>query len=87
MTYHSYYQTDTAMLYLASQTPMFLYYHVKPSSPFSISRPKKLELIQLWLLGQGAHIGLACEQFAESKSSDAGPNLRISLTDLPASYS
>jgi hypothetical protein len=84
LTYHSYYQTDTAMLYLSSQTLMFLYYHVKPSSPFSISRPKELGLIQPWLLGQGAHIGLACEEFADGKSQDFAPELRILLTNLSA---
>lgn len=80
LTYHSYYQTDTAVLYLSSQTLMFLYFHVKPSSPFSISRPKERGLIQPWLLGQGAHIGLACEEFAKSKSQYAAADLRMLLT-------
>ena len=84
LTYHPYYQTDDAMLYLTSQILIFLYYHVKPSSSFSISRPQELEKIRPWLLGQGAHIGLACEQFAKSKLTNNAPNLRTSLTALPA---
>jgi len=68
LTYHTYYRTFTSKMYLATHILTFLRYYIKPSSPFSISRPNDVSLVPTWLGTQGACVGLACQEFAEGRA-------------------
>lgn len=67
LTYHTYYRTFMSRMYLSAHILTFLRYYTKPTSTFSMYRPKDISLVPTWLKTQGACVGLACEKFADGK--------------------